>query len=94
LVVNSEAVHERSQLLLTLPADPGWQVTVNGERAEVTARYGALLAVDLPPGLHTVDLQYVPKGFFFGLSLSGASLLITLGWAFGPRLIKRGVKRK
>ncbi len=69
----------RSRLLLTIPADDGWSVWVDGQKAEPQTVFGALLSVPLTPGTHTVTLRYMPPGFTAGACLSGAVVLYLIG---------------
>ena len=74
--VRAHATAEHSQLLFTLPYDAGWQLWVDGQRQETCARYGILLAAELTPGDHEVELRYVPKGLVPGAAISVLSLVI------------------
>ena len=65
-------------LLLTVPFDPGWEIRVDGEKAEAVKIGGALTGVPLTKGGHTLEMRYVPAGFGAGLALSIASLALAL----------------
>jgi uncharacterized membrane protein YfhO len=91
LVIHANVTDDHTQLIVTLPFDEGWRVWVDGERAETTARYGALLAVNLSSGEHTVELRFVPDGLWAGVAVSTASLLLVILWACLTR--KRKEKR-
>ncbi|MEG1775219.1 MAG: YfhO family protein [Clostridia bacterium] len=80
---------ENAQLLVTLPYDAGWTALLDGQPCETTARYGALLAVNLPQGRHVVELRFVPCGLAAGLCISGVSVLALLLWA-GVRAKRAG----
>ena len=60
-------------LVLAETAEAGWQVTVDGERADPLTAYTALRAVCVPAGEHTVVWRYRPAG----VRLGGAVTLIT-----------------
>lgn len=92
LVINANVTDEFTQLLITLPCDPGWKVWVDGKKAEAGSRYGALLAVSLTEGQHTVELRFMPRGLWAGVAVSMASLLGLLLWALWPKW-KQGRKR-
>ena len=89
LTITANVTDEHTQLLITLPYDRGWQAWVDGERAETASRYGALLAVNLTEGEHTVELRFIPRGLWAGATVSGVSLIILLAWA-----LYRGKQRK
>ncbi len=80
LVITADVTDDFSQLLITLPYDKGWQAWVDGEKAETTSRYGALLAVDLTEGTHTVELRFVPSGLRAGAAVSAISLILLIAW--------------
>lgn len=76
------AVHVRKPglLYLSIPADDGWSVTVDGEKARITAVGEAMIAVRLDAGLHVVALDYEAPGFSLGVKISIASLAIFLAF--------------
>ncbi len=80
----------------SIPYDAGWQATVDGQPATVVpigknedGTDGAMLAVVVPAGEHTVEIRYQAPGQVTGLILSGVSagLIITL-WVL-ERVLRR-----
>jgi hypothetical protein len=59
--------------------DDGWNVTVDEHHAALLPADSALRAVRLPPGEHTVRLNYRPASFALGATVSSVSLGIALG---------------
>ncbi|HET7010737.1 MAG TPA: hypothetical protein VFI11_08185 [Anaerolineales bacterium] len=53
---------------------PGWQARLDGEEATIQAADGVLRTVDLPPGSHTVRLDFRPYSVYVGLALTLATL--------------------
>jgi hypothetical protein len=49
---------------------PGWQATVDGQASEILRAYGALQAVAVPAGEHTVRLIFDPISYHIGAVLS------------------------
>ena len=84
LAIQVNVPEGRQQLMVTIPYDPGWHAWVDGVEAETVSRYGALLAINLPPGAHEVELRFIPEGLDTGLLISGVSLLLLAGWALLP----------
>lgn len=80
LLIQTPETDQSTQLVLTLPYDKGWAVTVDGEKHTVTSRYEALLAVDLPAGAHSVELRFRPEGWNAGVAISLSSIMILLAW--------------
>ncbi len=58
---------------------PGWNVYVNGERAEMLRAYGLLRAVALPAGVYQVEWRFRPVVMWLGIGISLATLSALLG---------------
>ena len=66
-------------LLLTMPYDKGWTVTVDGEKTDTYAVGGTLTGVHMGRGKHTVEMNYTSLGFQEGIMVStGAAVLFLL----------------
>ncbi len=63
-------------LYLSIPYEEGWTATVDGQKAEIYPIFGAMCAIDLTAGTHTVKLKYTPKGFVAGVILFFVSVAI------------------
>ncbi len=70
---------------------PGWQVWVNGQRAELYEADGVLRAVALPPGEWQVEFRFRPVTFYAGAAVSALTILALLGWVVVERK-QRGAK--
>ncbi|WP_086314603.1 hypothetical protein A5821_002186 [Enterococcus sp. 7F3_DIV0205] len=58
---------EKEQVVFTtIPYDAGWQATIDGKPAKIEAVQDALITVKIPPGKHTIQLTYYPKGMKLG----------------------------
>jgi hypothetical protein len=94
-VVGHEATHWQIRttadapalLVLSENAYPGWEVTLDGARAQGLTVYTALRAVCLPAGEHTVEWHFRPRLYLVGAALSLVALLL-LGTAIVA--LKRG----
>ena len=73
-------VEEAGLLYLSIPADEGWGLTVDGEKARITPVGDAMIAVHLEPGLHAIVLEYEAPGFALGLQISVISLAVFLAF--------------
>lgn len=58
--------------------DPGWSATVDGADARVFPVDVVLRGVQVPPGVHRVDLRYVPPGLYPGLAITTLGVLAAL----------------
>ncbi len=84
------SVHKPDQaLLLTIPWVKGWRAWVDGEPAEVERAFGALMAVRLTEGEHSIRMHFAPPGMWIGAAISLAALVIALGWAWARGRKKR-----
>ena len=59
---------------------PGWQATIDGEPTEIFLTNVALRGVVVPPGRHTIEMQFRPWTYYTGVSLSLLTALIVLLW--------------
>jgi hypothetical protein len=57
---------------------PGWDSFVDGRRVETLLVNTAFRGVAVPAGRHRVTMEYVPRSFLAGLTLSGVALGVTL----------------
>lgn len=65
-------------LMLSVPYDEGWSITVDDQPAVVIALDEGFIGIDLEEGHHTIKMKYLPPWFNIGLLVSLASLLILL----------------
>ncbi|MDE6129285.1 MAG: YfhO family protein, partial [Lachnospiraceae bacterium] len=71
----------RGTILFSIPFSEGWRVYIDGKRQNTAQGAGIFLSVsDVPEGEHTIELKYVPKGFYAGLFLSLLCLVVVLAW--------------
>lgn len=61
---------ENGTLLLTVPYDEGWTITVDGKETEFFRIGEALTGVQLEAGEHTIRMKYMPQGFLPGAFIS------------------------
>lgn len=71
-------VEDSSDLVVfTIPYEKDWIINVDGERVEAVKVMDALMALELSPGKHTVDMRYIPRGFRYGVPVSIIALITT-----------------
>jgi hypothetical protein len=68
MAIRTEA-SEPTLLVVSEHYDPGWEVTVDGQRSLALAADFLALGVRLSAGPHTVELRYWPEGFTRGLRI-------------------------
>ena len=71
-------VKEEGTLLLTIPYDEGWTITVDGETTQQYAIGKALTGIHLTEGTHDISMKYTPPGFRTGCIISLLCLLLFL----------------
>jgi hypothetical protein len=57
-------------LSVSHPDYPGWQATIDGQPADILRAYGALSAVVVPAGKHTIEFSYNPLTYRIGEIIS------------------------
>lgn len=73
----------RGTILFSIPFSAGWRVYIDGKRQETVQGAGIFLCVsDVPAGSHTIELRYVPEGFYAGLFLSALCFTGSFVWLF------------
>lgn len=84
---------EGGMLYTSIPYDKGWTVRVNGERVKeenIVAVAEALLGIKgIAPGPAAVEFDFVPRGLYMGLYISGASALVLLLFAIVRAIFKK-----
>ena len=65
-------------LLLTIPFNDGWSISVDDSPADLMEIGGALTGVHLVAGEHQIEMRFTPPGFSFGILLSLFSVLLTI----------------
>ena len=69
----------------SIPAWPGWKLTLDGGRAPLLPYNHAFLAFRVPPGTHEARLFYLPDGFLYGAAISLATLVLSGALLVGRR---------
>ncbi len=69
-------VKEAGRLVLSIPADAGWTLYVDGKETEITPLADALIGVHLTEGAHTIRLHYTTPGLKAGAAISGGAIAL------------------
>ena len=70
------ALDTGGRLILSVPYEEGWTVTINGHEATPTTFGGCLMAFDLEPGEYSIEMHYVPAGTGAGIAVSLLSIAL------------------
>ena len=65
-----------SKVLVTIPYEKGWTVTVDGKEAEYELYQKLFYVLELPQGEHEISFQYETPGFRMGMLISASALLV------------------
>lgn len=72
-------------LLLTIPQDEGWHITLDGKSVQAEQVLDCLLAIPVSAGEHTFALRYLPTGTTPARILSLSAVICTALWIFLER---------
>lgn len=78
-------VQEDGLFFLSIPYDPGWNLYVDGEKAEYYTFQDAFICLDLKAGTHEISMRYLPDGLLCGAAISFGALLLLLGFEVSRR---------
>lgn len=67
---------DAGRLILSIPYEKGWTITVNGVEKEPQMFGESLIALDLEAGEYDIALAYVPQGRNAGLTVSILSIIL------------------
>lgn len=71
-------------LRLRLVDVPGWHATIDGKPLQLIRFAGVMLQARIPPGHHTIELQYWPDTFTAGIVLAMVAVIaLVLALALG-----------
>lgn len=66
-------------LYMSVPDDDGWTVKVDGVRVKKRSDVDiAFMGVDLNEGEHTIELEYHTRGFWLGVIVSIAGIIMLI----------------
>lgn len=73
---NEEA--DTAYLLLTIPYDEGWKITIDGQKVQADTAMGNLMLLAVEPGAHVIEMRFVPQGLYEGLAVTGAVAILLI----------------
>jgi hypothetical protein len=73
-------LNQNQTVLVTIPYDEGWQITVDGKPVEIYKTLDCLIAFDVEDaGEHEVVMKYRPKTFVYGMYVTVFCSVLFLG---------------
>ena len=77
-----------AMLVITDGFYPGWEAYDNGKRTEILLADGVLRAIPIQPGVHHIELYFLPKSMMCGTLISMFAIALSAG------LLLTGLRRK
>ncbi|WP_461218969.1 YfhO family protein [Lapidilactobacillus salsurivasis] len=88
--VQATVTLKKGQILMTtIPANQGWQLTVDGQRQATTTVLQTFIGAKLSPGTHQISLRFRPDGWRQGWLSTGVFILIALIVGFWPSTLSK-----
>lgn len=82
---------DRTKLVLSIPYDAGWSVTVDGKQAALEPVFdGGMSLLELSAGEHTIEMTYRPPGLVAGIAIS----LTALAGLCAPGAVRCATRRR
>lgn len=75
-ILLSGAVDRESEIILSLPYENGYYITVDGEKTDYYSYRNSLMVFKIDQGEHLIEIKYFPPGLKVGVTIS--ILFITL----------------
>ena len=95
LVYHSENGHDGIAVFSEIYYPEGWQVTIDGEKAELARANYVLRALYIPAGSHTIEMRFDPKSLHVTETVAYAATgLLIVGFALALVLDKRRRRKK
>ncbi len=67
-----------SLLVLTIPYDPAWRITLDGQRVQAQQVQDCLTAIPVTAGEHAIEMRYTPAGLIPGACVTAAAAALCL----------------
>lgn len=62
--------NDESFMVLSLPYDEGWNITINGKQVEYYECNGGMIGFNVENGDSHIEMKFIPKGFNIGLIMT------------------------
>lgn len=87
-------VSDSNQILYTsIPVDNGWNIYIDGRKVEYDVIMDTFIGLTLDSGEHTIEFEYIPRGFTSGMCVSMLSIAL-FGYAIYSERKKELIKIK
>lgn len=79
-VKGSYVSDENVTMMLQVPYDEGWSITINGKKAEYTRAFNGLIQIEVPAGNNKIEMKYAPPGLAIGMLCTVTGIVLFSGW--------------
>lgn len=70
--------NEDSFLIISVPNDPGWHISVNGEKVNSYQVNGGFMGIPIKSGYNEIYLSFTPYGFKLGIFMSFIGIILII----------------
>ncbi len=81
-------------LMFSIPYEKDWKIKIDGQPVSQIEVLDALMAVKVTPGSHSIDMQYVPRGFFPFIVISLITALVLMFIMINGKIKGTGCRRQ
>lgn len=67
--------NDESFMVLSLPYDEGWNITINGKQVEYYECNGGMIGFNVENGDSHIEMEFIPKGFNIGLIMTCVGII-------------------
>ena len=67
-----------TRLFFAIPFNAGWHVIIDGQEGKLEKAADLFMTSKIFPGVHEIELEFNPKGQYFGIRLSALGFLLML----------------
>ncbi len=75
---NVNILEDNQYLLLTIPFEKDWKVTLDNNLINCDTAFDTFMAIPITKGKHSIEIKYIPRGFKLSLITTTISLVILL----------------
>lgn len=77
LIANVNVADNSDLLVLSIPYEKDWIVTIDGQKVEPLKVMDALMGFEVTKGNHIIELKYIPRGIIIGLPVTVLCIITT-----------------
>lgn len=78
LFISADVDNATDMIVFSMPYDKGWKVTIDGNEVNTKRVLDVLMAIDVTPGEHIIEMRYIPEGFIVGAIISIISIALLI----------------